>query len=139
MKPEHVISTEEVVYQYAPGRGVCGVSLAVSAGDCYAILGCNGSGKTTLIRLLLGLQRPTSGRVSVLSCSVGKGSRDHLGRCGAALDTSAHWQHLSGRQNATLVARLYGLTAPDADSRVGELLELADLNDHADDAVAAAA
>jgi ABC-2 type transport system ATP-binding protein len=40
-------------------------NLEVQAGELTAVLGPNGAGKTTAIRLLLGLARPTSGRVSV--------------------------------------------------------------------------
>ena len=42
------------------------VDLAVERGEFVAIAGPNGGGKTTLLRLILGLERPTSGRVHVL-------------------------------------------------------------------------
>jgi len=132
----HAVYARQLVRQYAPGRGVCGISLAVAQGQCYAVLGRNGSGKTTLTRLLLGLERPAAGELTVLGCAVGAGSRNHLAACGAALDHTAQWEALSGRDNAHFVARAYGLGEADARARIDELFALADLTEHADDPVA---
>ncbi len=131
-----VIDAKDLTCEYAPRRGVRGVSLTVEAGQCIALLGRNGSGKTTLTRLLAGLQRPDAGRLRVLGCPVDAGGREHLRRCGAVLDRSVHWEALSGRQNAWFAARSYGVTGDDAATRIDELLSAADLADRADDAVA---
>ena len=60
------------------GRAVIhrGLSLNVFAGEVLAIIGGSGSGKTTLLRLMLGLQRPTAGTVSIFG--------HQLGNCEAA-------------------------------------------------------
>lgn len=50
---------------YGAVRALKNFTLEVQAGELTAVLGPNGAGKTTAIRLLLGLARPTSGRVSV--------------------------------------------------------------------------
>lgn len=59
-----LVVVENVRFGYVPEREVLhDVSLAIYPGDVVAILGPNGAGKTTLVRHLIGLEKPTSGRV----------------------------------------------------------------------------
>ena len=46
-----------------------GVSLTVDEGDFFALLGPNGAGKSTLLKAMLGLNEPTTGRISVLGAA----------------------------------------------------------------------
>ncbi|MBO1078341.1 ABC transporter ATP-binding protein [Roseomonas haemaphysalidis] len=54
---------EDVDASYGAVRALDGVSLTVAAGETVALLGTNGNGKTTLMRCILGLLRPTRGRI----------------------------------------------------------------------------
>ncbi len=56
---------ENVTKSFASTRALDGVDLEVPAGQLIGMLGPNGAGKSTLISLLLGLRRPTSGRVEL--------------------------------------------------------------------------
>src|SRR2546423_8611309 len=56
---------ESVNKSYGKVRALADFNFDVRAGELIALLGPNGAGKTTAIKLLLGLARPTSGRVSV--------------------------------------------------------------------------
>lgn len=61
-----MLKTEQLCFAYAGGREVIhDLSLAFAAGEITALVGKNGSGKTTLTRLLMGLERPTSGRIEL--------------------------------------------------------------------------
>ncbi|MGR9106856.1 MAG: ABC transporter ATP-binding protein [Gammaproteobacteria bacterium] len=55
------------VFQHARGRPVLnGVSFTIRSGESFALLGPNGAGKTLLLRLIMGLDRPSAGRIVVL-------------------------------------------------------------------------
>lgn len=60
------IETRRLAKYFGPTRAVDGIDLNVPPGSVYGFLGRNGAGKTTTIRMLMGLDRPTSGTVSIL-------------------------------------------------------------------------
>ncbi len=98
-------------------RGVVavdGLDLVVPTGSVFALLGPNGSGKTISMRMLLGLVRPTSGRVLVFGEEVRPGAAV-LGRVGALVDGPGFVPHLSGRRNLELAVRLVHRSGRSAD------------------------
>ncbi|MPY67461.1 ABC transporter ATP-binding protein [Deinococcus sp. SDU3-2] len=81
------------------------LTLDVRAGELTALLGPNGAGKTTAISLMLGLARPTSGKVRVLGGDPQAGGvRSQIG---SMPQESAIPQALTVREAVTLFARLY--------------------------------
>jgi phospholipid/cholesterol/gamma-HCH transport system ATP-binding protein len=60
-----VIALENVEYQVGERRILDGVDLSVGAGKIVGVMGQSGSGKTTLLRLVVGLVRPTAGRILI--------------------------------------------------------------------------
>ncbi|MGQ5262842.1 ATP-binding cassette domain-containing protein [Micromonospora sp. ZYX-F-536] len=111
-----------------------GLDLAVPTG-MFGLLGANGAGKTTLMRILAGIVRPTSGRVTVgehdLGTSAGRTAvqRD-LGYLPQDLGV---YPDLTARQFLDYVALLKGMDDRTVRRRrVGELLEVVALTEHAD-------
>jgi ABC-2 type transport system ATP-binding protein len=98
-----VISTRGLVKRYGRLRAVDGIDLDVQAGDVYGFLGANGSGKTTTVRMLLGLVLPTSGEIDLLGERMPRAGRKVLPRVGALIEGPAHYGHLSGRENLSLL------------------------------------
>jgi ribose transport system ATP-binding protein len=57
------LEVREIVMEFPAVRALDGVSLAFEQGEVYGIIGENGAGKSTLMRILAGLQAPTSGQI----------------------------------------------------------------------------
>ena len=98
-----VIHTSGLVKRYGRLRAVDAIDLDVQEGDVYGFLGANGSGKTTTVRMLLGLVLPTSGEIALLGERMPRAGRRVLPRVGALIEGPAHYGHLSGRENLSLL------------------------------------
>lgn len=61
-----LITVNNVSFSYGSNRALQDVTLHIHRGDFLAIIGPNGSGKTTLIKVILGLLKPSSGKVLIL-------------------------------------------------------------------------
>ncbi len=64
------LELDTVTFSYAGSPAVESVSFSVAEGEFFGLVGPNGSGKTTLLKLILGILRPDSGRISVFGESV---------------------------------------------------------------------
>ena len=84
-------------------------SLQVKPGEIYGFLGPNGSGKTTSIRMLCGLLKPDSGRVTCLSYDVVRDTAAIKREVGYMTQRFSLWEDLTIRENLEFVARMYGM------------------------------
>jgi ABC-2 type transport system ATP-binding protein len=86
-------------------QAVRGVDVTVSEGETLALLGPNGAGKSTTIDMLLGLQAPDSGSVSLFGGTPAQAISQ--GRVGAMLQTGGLLRQLSVRELVTMMGALY--------------------------------
>jgi ABC-2 type transport system ATP-binding protein len=100
------------------------LSFEVRRGQVLGLLGPNGAGKTTSLRMLMGLIRPTSGRISIFGHAAGPGA-PVLSRLGSFVEGTGLQPHLSGRDNLILYWAATGRPAEDA--HLEEAIEVAGL------------
>ncbi|MBF0273268.1 MAG: ABC transporter ATP-binding protein [Magnetococcales bacterium] len=107
MNPTALV-VEEVVKAYARHHALDGVSFTVPPGVCMALLGHNGAGKTTLMKLLLGLTRPTSGRITVLGEDPARVAPAFRRQIGFLPENVTFHDELTGEETLRHYARLKG-------------------------------
>jgi ABC-2 type transport system ATP-binding protein len=119
-----VIEAANLTKDYGDKRAVDGLTFSVQPGIVTGFLGPNGSGKSTTMRLILGLDRPTSGRVTVN----GKLYREHcapLHEVGALLEARSMHTGRSAFNHLLALAQTHGIPR----KRVDELIDLVGLHD----------
>jgi len=108
--------------------GLSDVSLSIPSGQFAAIMGPSGSGKSTLLNLIAGLDRPTSGTVTVDGVSLGGLSEAALARyrrqrLGVVFQFFHLLNQLSVLDNILLPAQLAGMKTATARARARDLLD----------------
>jgi ABC-2 type transport system ATP-binding protein len=119
-----VIEARELSKHYGPTVAVDDLSFKVEAGQVTGFLGPNGSGKSTTMRMIVGLDRPSSGTVTVAGRPYGD-LRFPLREVGALLDANAVHPGRSARNHLTWLADSNAIPR----KRVGEVLAAVGLTD----------
>jgi ABC-type multidrug transport system ATPase subunit len=119
---------------YRGGKGVFDISLNLAAGEVLGLMGPNGSGKSTLLRVLATAATPSAGQVSWFGNANARLPSVRR-RLGVMLDQAAHFDKMSGFQNAWFFARQFGLSSVLARDRLDELFRWSGLWDARDQLV----
>jgi ABC-2 type transport system ATP-binding protein len=119
-----VIEVHELTKRYGDVVAVDGMSFTVRPGVVTGFLGPNGAGKSTTMRMILGLDRPTSGTATVNGRRYAE-ARAPLAEIGALLDVRAVDKGRSARNHLLALGATIGVGA----ARVDHLLELVGLGD----------
>ncbi len=116
---------------------VDGVSMQVAQGEAVAVMGPSGSGKSTLLNLIAGLDRPTSGMVTVAGQRIDTLSETGVARfrrrqIGMIFQFFNLLDDLTVADNVLLPAQLAGVPRAQARARAGELLAALRIERHRD-------
>ena len=107
---EYVLKTNSLSKNYKNFKALNGLTMKVPKGAIYGFVGKNGAGKTTLIRLICGLQEPTSGSYSLYGVSNSqKGILKSRRRMGAVVETPSIYLDMTAEDNLKEQYRIIGL------------------------------
>ena len=108
------------------------VSFDIFKGDILGFIGPNGAGKTTTIKLILGLQSITEGRVLINGFDIEKQFTKAIEKVGAIVENPDLYMYMSGYENLKLIANLYkGID----EKRINEVVKLVKLENRIQDKV----
>lgn len=110
-------------------QAVDNISFTVAAGEVFGFLGHNGAGKTTTIRMLSGQLRPSSGSARVAGCDILAEQERLKALVGVVSENQNLYERMSGRENLTFAARLFGADP----RRIDHVLDQVSLLDRAKD------
>jgi len=127
-----IVSTRNLSKRYGNVFSVNEVNLSVCEGDIYGFLGPNGAGKTTTLKMLLGLVRPTGGKVKIFGKELEANRRCILQNIGSLIESPSNYEHLTGLENMRIVQRLRDVP----DKNVTEALKMVRLEKQKDKKVA---
>lgn len=126
-----MIELRGVTKTFGAKKAVNQLDLTVRAGELFAFLGPNGAGKTTTIKMVCGLLRPTSGEVRVGGFPAASPQARQL--IAYVPDQPYLYEKLTGREFLRFVVEMYGLDPRAANRRIGELIDVFEMNDYVDE------
>lgn len=127
-----VIEVQALCKRFGNFDAVSNVSFDVAAGEILGFLGPNGAGKSTVIRMLCGLLRPTSGRITVDGIDVARDPEAVRQRIGYMSQKFSLYNDLSVMENLQFFGGVYGVERGVIDERIHGALQMAGLTGHAD-------
>ena len=124
---DYILKTNALCKNYKSFKALNGLSMSIPKGAIYGFVGKNGAGKTTLIRLICGLQQPTSGEYTLYGRKntekeVAKSRR----RMGAVVETPSVYLDMTAEDNLRQQYRILGLPSFDG---IADILKLVGLED----------
>lgn len=118
---EYIIETEGLTKRYGKKLCVNNLSIHISKGEIYGFIGRNGAGKTTAMRLILGLARPTCGKIKLFNSEDLNAQRKKIG---SLIEAPGLYKRCTALENMKRFSILYG----GDDKEIEDLLSFVGLN-----------
>jgi heme exporter protein A len=120
-----MITVRKLVKRFGLKTVLRGMDFSVESGEFVALLGPNGAGKTTFLRILSSLSRPSLGSVIIAGHSLPGQASAVRRRLGVVSHLPLLYGDLTAEENLQFYSRMYAI--PNANKRMGEVLELVGL------------
>ncbi|MFY9726612.1 MAG: ABC transporter ATP-binding protein [Bryobacteraceae bacterium] len=130
-----MIQVENLTHRYGERTALHNVSLAVSRGEIFGLLGPNGGGKSTLFRILSTMMAPSEGRALVGGCDVVRDRAAVRRQIGVVFQTQSLDKALTVEENLRAQGHLHGLSGGLLRERMEHAMSQLGLEDRSKDVV----
>ena len=121
---EYILQTQKLCKKYGKFKALNDLTINVPKGSIYGMVGRNGAGKTTLIRVITGLNNPTSGEFSLFGVKNNDGKLLETRRkMGAVVETPSLHPEMSAKDNLIQQTKALGIS----DEKLDDILKLVGL------------
>lgn len=124
---ETVIKVENLVRDFGNVKAVNGVSFEIERGKVVGFIGANGAGKTTTMRMMVTLDQPTAGQISVCGFNVSDHPAEARHRMGWMPDSYGAYDNMNVYEYLDFYGRAFGYARAERLNRVAEVMEFTDL------------
>jgi len=118
-----IVSVTNLKKTYGEILAVDHISFSIKQGEVFGFLGPNGAGKTSTINMMIGLSRPTSGRIEIFGIDAVKDVKKVQRIIGVVPDENNLYGEMDGYDNLCFCASLYGMRKTEREKRAKQLLE----------------
>lgn len=132
---DYAIETVDLTKRFDNLVAVDRMNLKVQKNSIHGFLGPNGAGKTTTIKMIVGLLRPTSGKVKVFGQEVRVDDADSRLNIGFMSELPKFPKHLKGRELLDVYGRMYGMSEQQRSEQIPKLIEMVGLKGRENDLI----
>jgi len=126
---KEIIKFNHVNKKFGKNEVIKDLSFSINEGEFITVLGSSGSGKTTTLKMINGLEKPTSGQIIVNDCDLKEANLVTLRRhIGYVVQSIGLFPHMTISQNIGVTPKLLGWDQGKIDLKVKDLLELVGLD-----------
>jgi ABC-2 type transport system ATP-binding protein len=133
MDREIAVSLRGVSRSFGEIRAVRNLDLEIERGAIHGLLGPNGSGKSTTMKMVMGLLKPDSGKISVYDKDPQSDPRGVKRMIGYVPETPRLYEYLTGLEYLDFIADIYGVDPGVKEDRIREFLEALGLEGREDE------
>lgn len=125
---EYVIEAQNLTKKFGDFVAVDNLNLKIKKGEVFGFLGPNGAGKTTSINIMVGLLKPTGGKIIIDNSDIKSVKKGKIGICPQQL---VLWDNLTCKETLMLMGDMYEVPKQELKKRVDKLLDDLILTDKA--------
>jgi len=127
-KEDSLIELKDITKSYRKNLVLDNISLKISKGSVFGLIGRSGCGKTTLLNIMIGFIKPNKGNVFFNNKNILKDMSNVEQLFGFAAQDLSFYDTLTVKENLEYFGRLYYLNKADIDKKVNELIKLVELD-----------